>query len=96
MNYSTAETGVGEILRLIRISQDLSISELSKKTKISKSYITEIEKGVKMPSEKTLKNYSNGLNISENTLDYLIRNYSHKHLPYQKLLIIILKKIVNG
>ena len=38
---------IGEILRLLRISYDLSISELSKRTNVSKSYITEIEKGEK-------------------------------------------------
>lgn len=36
---------IGEILRVLRIAYDLSITQLSKKTKISKSYITEVEKG---------------------------------------------------
>lgn len=93
MEQATLRNNVGEILRLLRISYDLSISDLSEKTKISKSYITEIEKGIKTPSDKIIKKYSIGLKIPKETLDYLITNYSHKHLSYQKLLITILKKI---
>lgn len=82
-----SDNNVGEILRLLRISYDLSITTLSEKTKISKSYITEIEKGIKTPSEKIIKNYGVGLEIPEETLNYLLNNYSQKHMPYQKLLI---------
>ena len=49
-----SDNNVGEILRLLRISYDPSITILSEKTKISKSYITEIEKGIKTPSEKII------------------------------------------
>lgn len=93
MEGTIVKNNIGEVLRLLRISYDLSISELSEKTKISKSYITEIEKGEKNPSEKILKNYSVGLEIPEETLKYLLNNYSQKHLSYQKLLIEILKRI---
>lgn len=93
MGQTALSNNIGEILRLLRISYDLSITELSKKTNISKSYITEIEKGIKKPSEKIIKNYSIGLKIPEDTLNYLLNNYSQKHLSYQKLLIEILKRI---
>ena len=93
MKRAILRNNVGEILRLLRISYDLSISDLSEKTNISKSYISEIEKGIKIPSEKIIKNYSTGLEISEDTLNYLLNNYSQKHLSYQKLLIEILKRI---
>ena len=93
MERTISRNNVGEILRLLRISFDLSISDLSEKTKISKSYITEIEKGTKTPSEKIIKNYSTGLEIPEDTLNYLLNSYSQKRLSYQKLLLQILKKI---
>lgn len=93
MERAILRNNIGEILRLLRISFDLSISDLSEKTKISKSYITEIEKGIKTPSEKIIKNYSTGLEIPETTLNYLLNSYSQKHLSYQKLLMEILKKI---
>ena len=95
MERTNVKNNIGEVLRLLRISYDLSISELSQKTKISKSYITEIEKGEKNPSDKILKNYSDGLEIPEETLKYLLKNYSKKHLSYQKLLIEILKRIAK-
>ena len=93
MERTKSTNNVGEVLRLLRIAFDLSISDLSEKTKISKSYITEIEKGIKIPSEKIIKNYSTGLEIPLDTLNYLLNSYSQKHLTYQKLLIEILKKI---
>ena len=95
MERTNVKNNIGEVLRLLRISYDLSISELSQKTKISKSYITEIEKGEKNPSDKILKNYSDGLEIPEETLKYFLNNYSKKHLSYQKLLIEILKRIAK-
>ena len=67
MERTIVKNNIGEVLRLLRIAYDLSISELSKRTKISKSYITEIEKGEKNPSDKILKNYSTGLGIPEET-----------------------------
>lgn len=91
---SSKNTG-GEILRLLRISYDLSISDLSEKTGISKSYITEIEKGIKTPSEKIIERYCSGLNIPENTLNYLLKNYPKKNSTYQTLLIEILKRIAK-
>ena len=60
-----ARNNIGEVLRLLRISFDLTISELSQRTSISKSYITEIEKGVKNPSAKILEKYSKGLGIPD-------------------------------
>lgn len=93
MKQTASRNNIGEILRLLRISFDLSISDLSEKIDISKSYITEIEKGDKTPSEKIIKNYSTGLGVPEETLNFLLNNYSQRHLPYQKLLIEILKRI---
>ena len=83
----TKKNNTGEVLRLLRVAYDLS------KINVSKSYIAEIEKGIKNPSEKIIQNYSIGLNIPESTLQYLLDSYSQKHLPYQELLMKILRKI---
>ena len=68
MERTNVKNNIGEVLRLLRISYDLSISELSQKTKISKSYITEIEKGEKVAiigpngaGKSTLFSHFNGL-----------------------------------
>ena len=89
----TKKNNTGEVLRLLRVAYDLSISDLADKINVSKSYIAEIEKGIKTPSEKIIQNYSIGLNIPESTLQYLLDSYSQKHLPYQELLMKILRKI---
>ena len=87
MERTIVKNNIGEVLRLLRIAYDLSISELSKRTKISKSYITEIEKGEKNPSDKILKNYSTGLGIPEETLNYLL------NILFSKTFVV--PKIVN-
>ena len=93
MHQNIVRSEIGEVLRLLRIANDLSISELSKKTSISKSYITEIEKGKKNPSDDILRKYSSGLEIPEEVIKYFLNNYSNRQISYQKLLIKILNKI---
>ena len=95
MERTTVKNNIGEVLRLLRISYDLSISELSKKQIFQNLILQKLKKGEKNPSNKILKNYSSGLGIPEETLNYLLNNYSQKHLSYQKLLIEILKKIAK-
>lgn len=81
-----------EVLRLLRISHDLTRKELSKKTDLSPAFITELEKGNRNPSIDTLKKYSSGLNIPLDTITYLLENNNSK-LNFQELLITVLKKI---
>ena len=45
---------VGKVLRIARIANDMTITDTSKKTGVSKSYITEIEKGKKHPKYNIL------------------------------------------
>lgn len=89
------ENNIGEILRLLRISNDLSISELSKKTSISKSYISELEKGKKIPSSKILKCYSVGLELPEETINYLLKDLSQQKFSYKKRLLKILEETID-
>ena len=84
---------VGERIKELRIKLNMSQVDFADKINVSKSYIAEIEKGIKNPSEKIIQNYSIGLNIPESTLQYLLDSYSQKHLPYQELLMKILRKI---
>jgi len=50
-------------LRMIRIYHDLTQKELAEKLKISKSYLSEIESGKKIPSLELLRQYSNIFDI---------------------------------
>ena len=86
---------IGEILRVLRIAYDLSITDLSEKIKISKSYITEVEKGKKNPSYKILEKYQEGLNIPKDAFDYMLKRNSKRSISYQKMLLNMLKDVVS-
>jgi transcriptional regulator with XRE-family HTH domain len=47
-----------EALRLIRIFHDISQTELARRIRVSKSYLSEIEKGKKQPTLSLLEQYS--------------------------------------
>lgn len=85
-----------EVLRLLRIANDMSIKELSQKTKISVAYITELERGVKSnPSYDVIKKYSEALGIDMDVIMYFVKEYSKENYNYQKKLLKILSKIVK-
>lgn len=54
---------ISEALRLIRVFHDLKQFELAEKLDVSKSYISEIENGVKAPSLEILRRYAQEFNI---------------------------------
>ena len=49
---------INEALRLIRVFHDLKQFELAERLEVSKSYISEIEKGIKKPSLDLIERYS--------------------------------------
>ena len=60
---------IGEVVRVTRRAKnDMTINDLSKKSQVSKSYITEIEKGKKTPSNDILNKLSKGLDLDIETL----------------------------
>jgi len=83
-----------EVLRLLRISNDLSIKELSSRTGISASYIAEIENGVKdSPSIDIIDKYSKALNVSKSSIMFFEEDLSNKKYDFQKMLLKILQRI---
>jgi len=86
---------LNEVLRLLRISQDWTIKELSEKMKISSSYISEIEKGVKKPSLDILDKYSSVMGIDKSTILYFEEEGVKNGYGYQHLLLSMLEKIAN-
>lgn len=83
-----------EVLRLLRISNDLSIKELSSKTGISASYITEIENGIKdSPSIDIIDKYSKALNVSKSSIMFFEEDLSNKKYDFQNMLLKILQRI---
>ena len=91
---SKEKKAICEVLRLLRISNDLSIKELSDKTGISASYITEIESGKKdSPSIDIIDKYSKALNVSKTTIMFFEEDLSDKKYDYKNMLLSILQKI---
>ena len=91
---SNDKKAICEVLRLLRISNDLSVKELSDKTGISASYITEIESGKKdSPSIDIIDKYSKALNVSKTTIMFFEEDLSDKKYDYKKMLLQILQKI---
>lgn len=92
------KASIGKILRVIRIANDLSKRELAKKAGVSVSYICEIEKGIKNPSDVIIEKILNYCNISMNefydTLNYYERiKIKDKLKKYQSTLLYVLKLI---
>lgn len=91
---SKEKKAICEVLRLLRISSDLSKKELAEKTGISESYIAEIESGKKdSPSIDIIDKYSKALNVSKTTIMFFEEDLSDKKYDYKKMLLQILQKI---
>lgn len=65
-------TTIGERIRVLRLGKGLSVNEFAKKSKVSKSYISNIERGVqKNPSLIVMNKMAKTLNVPlEDLLSY--------------------------
>ena len=86
---------INEVLRLLRIANDMSRKELAQKTGLSQSYIGEIENGTKNPSLDTIDKYSTVLGISKSSIIYFSEKMSKENYSYQKILLQILQTITE-
>lgn len=87
---------LNEILRVLRIANNLKITELSEISNISCSYITEIEKGYKIPSLKKLESLSKSFNISVLQILYFEVLATINEYTYQDILMMILEYYVEN
>lgn len=65
---------LNEALRLIRVYHDLRQNEAAKRLGISKSYLSEIEKGHKEPSLDLLKKYESAFDIPASSIMFFSEN----------------------
>jgi len=63
-----------EALRLIRVFHDLSQTEAASQLEISKSYLSEIEKGKKAPSLEIIDKYSRVFEIPASSILFFSEN----------------------
>lgn len=58
----------GEGLRLLRVYKDLKVKDLAEKLGISANYLSEIEKGKKVPSLEIIEKYANVFKTSSSVI----------------------------
>lgn len=79
-------------IKEIRLSKKMSLVKLAKESRISKSYLSEIENNIKLPTLGILYKISNALDVSPHELfSYKYKNRIIMFLPfsiYKKLKIL--------
>lgn len=93
---------VGMILRIVRVANDLSITEVNRKCSVSRSYLSEVERGKKQISLKKqmelLKVYGISINQFKEICDYYRQLKSDKVVleRYQLTLLICLNMLIKN
>lgn len=82
---------LGEFLRIARIANDKKIIDVAEETGISKSYLTEIEKGIKKPSDDILQKICINYNIESHLLLTFAKYSEDANLNYRQILLLILE-----
>ena len=59
---------VSEVLRLLRVYNDLKAADLAEKLNLSASYISELESGKKTPSLEIINKYSNFFEVPSSSI----------------------------
>lgn len=96
MNERKQGTILCDVLKSLRIANELSIKQLSQKSGISVSYIAEIEKGQKtQPSLDVLSKYSEALGVKKSTIMFFQEEFEDRNYNFQEMLLNILEKIVK-
>lgn len=92
-NSKANETGIGNILKSLRIIRELTVKELADRLELSSSYICDVEANRKKLSLDMLERYSSALGVNRSTL--LLFDEQGKEINYnhQKLLLIILQSL---
>ncbi len=89
------KTGLGTVLKLLRIARDLSIKELAKKMNVSAGYLSDVELNNKRPSLEMLDTYSKALEVKKSTILFFYEEGEEDGYDYKKLLLKILQKLVD-
>ena len=65
---------ISEALRLIRVYHDLSQSELARRLRVSKSYLSEIESGTKIPTLALVGSYAREFSMPTSAILFFAEN----------------------
>lgn len=89
-------TGLGYVLKLLRIANDMTTRELSDATGLSQAYICEVESNNKTPSLDALAKYSSALGVSKSTILFFEEQENENKYEYQELLYKILEAMIKS
>lgn len=85
---------MNEALRLIRVYHDLRQNEMAEQLGISKSYLSEIEKGVKTPSLELVNKYANYFKVPTSSIMFFSENINNTG-AYEKARGVVAAKIIR-
>lgn len=77
---------LNQALKIIRTSENLSLSEASKRLNLSKSHISELENGLKNPSLETIQKYSEAFDIPASSILFFSEQMDQKEGKISKKL----------
>ena len=85
---------INEALRLIRVFHDLKQNELADRLGVSKSYLSEIEKGTKVPSLEVIQKYADEFNVPVSSIMFFAEELPNARSG-QKIRSKIAGKVLN-
>jgi transcriptional regulator with XRE-family HTH domain len=85
---------LNKALRLVRVFHDLSVTELAERLNLSKSYISELERGQKKVSLDVLQRYSEHFKIPMSSLMLFAERTSNPDPP-EKARLFVAEKVVK-
>ena len=69
---------MNEVLRLLRVYHDMKSYELAERLGISKSYLSEIENGKKIPTLELIQQYARVFNTTPSAIMFLAEKFEGK------------------
>ncbi|MCT8266842.1 helix-turn-helix domain-containing protein [Afifella sp. JA880] len=85
---------INEALRLIRVYHDMKQTEAAKQLGISKSYISELEKGTKTPTLDLIDRYAQTFEIPSSSILFFSENLGSQN-KYEKSRTFVASKILS-
>lgn len=85
---------LNEALRLIRVYHDLRQTEMAEQLGISKSYLSEIEKGSKRPTLDLVEKYASRFGIPVSSILFFSENINNSK-AYEKARGVVAQKIIK-
>lgn len=85
---------INEALRLIRVFHDMKQTEAAEKLGVSKSYISEIEKGTKKPTLDLIAKYSDAFGVPSSSILFFSESLDDGK-TYKQAKNLVASKIIN-